>query len=110
MTGFLTKSERGEREKLKSRTAEILYYQMLLTTPEEIAKTAYKAINAIQKENVSNQILGIGAILVMLLDKYGLSHTDVLGIADNMVFSDDNNNLSQAFYGLKRYMKDEWRI
>lgn len=95
---------------MKSKTAETLYYQMLLTTPEDIAKTAYKAINAIQRDKVSDQILGIGAILVMLLDKYGLSHTDVLGIADNMVFSGDSNNLSQAFMGLKRYMKEEWRI
>lgn len=94
----------------KSKTAAIINDLMLRTTKKQVAQAALTAIDSIQADRVENQILGIAAILICLLDQYGLSHVDVLGIADNMVYSGNNNNMIPDFKAIKNYMKSEWEI
>ena len=95
---------------IKSKTAELLYNLMLRTNPKRVALSALKAIDGVQAEKVEDQLLGLAAVLVCMLNHYGLSHVDVLGIADNMVYSGENNNMKPEFKAIKNYMKSEWEI
>ena len=94
----------------KSRTAELIYDLMLRTTPYRVAQSALKAVDSVQADKVEDQILGLSAVLICLLNQYDLSHVDALGIADNMVYSGENNNMKPEFRAIKSYMKSEWEI
>lgn len=94
----------------KNKTADIVYNQMLQTTVKEVAHTALLVMNAIQSEKVCNQILGLAAAFICMLHQYELNHVDALGIADNMVYSDINNNILPDFRVIKKFMKNEWEI
>ena len=94
----------------KNKTAELLYDLMLRTTAKRVAVCALKSIDSIQAERVSDQVLGLAAVLICMLNRYGLSHTDVLGIADNIVFSGDNGNMRPDFKAISNFMKTEWEI
>lgn len=95
---------------MKTRTTDILYENMLRTTPVNVATTALKAVNAIQTDKTENQLLGLAAVLVVMLKQYDLTATEVLGIADNYVYSGYNNNPKPEFKALKQFMRDEWAI
>lgn len=95
---------------MRNRTADIIYDQMLLTTPKKVALSSLKIADAIQDDEVCNQMLGLAAILICMLHKYKLNHVDVLGIADNMVYSGENNNMKPEFKVITKYMKDEWKL
>lgn len=95
---------------MKSKTADIIYGQMLQTTPQQVSNAALLIMNAIQGDKVCNQMLGIAAALICMLHQYELNHIDVLGIADNMVYSDFNNNMKSDFKAIQNYMKNEWEI
>lgn len=95
---------------VKNKTADILYYQMLQTTAKEVSKTAIRIMDAIQGEKVCNQMLGLAAALICMLHQYDLSHVDVLGIADNMVYSGENNNILPDFKVIRTFMKNEWEV
>lgn len=95
---------------IKNKTADLIYSQMLKTTPKQISYSAISAMDAIQGDKVCNQMLGLAAALICMLHQYGLTHTDVLGIADNMVYSGDSNNMIPEFKAIQRFMKNEWEI
>ncbi len=95
---------------VKSETAQLLYDLMLRTTPKKVANAALGAIDGVQANRVEEQLLGLAAVLICMLHHYNLSHIDVLGIADNMVYSGDNNNMKPEFKVITKYMKDEWRF
>ena len=94
----------------KNRTAEIIYDLMLRTTPNRVAQSALKVVDSVQAERVEDQLLGLAAVLICMLNQYDLSHVDILGIADNMVYSGENNNMKPEFKAIKSYMKSEWEI
>ena len=94
----------------RNKTADIIYNQMVCTTPNQVSQAALRVMDALQTDKVSNQVLGLAAALICMLNQYELNHVDVLGIADNMVFSGDNNNMLPDFKVIKKYMKDEWEI
>ena len=93
-----------------NKTADILYRQMILTTPKRVAQSALRAIDAIQTDKTCNQVLGLAAALICMLHQYDLTHTDVLGIADNMVYSGFNNNMLPEFKAIQNFMKQDWQI
>ena len=95
---------------IRNKTADLIYGQMLQTTPKQISYSAIAIMDAIQSDKVCNQMLGLAAALICMLHQYGLTHTDVLGIADNMVYSGDNNNMRPEFKAIQRFMKNEWEI
>jgi hypothetical protein len=85
--------------KTKIKPADILFQQMLMNDTASIAPLSYGMtlwMNSVT-EDVSKQILGLAATLICMLQKYDLSHIDVLSIAENIVFSDKNNNMQPAF-------------
>lgn len=93
-----------------NKTADLIYGQMLETTPAQVSQAALQIMNSIQSDKVCNQMLGLAAALICMLHQYDLSHTDVLGIADNMVYSGENNNMKPDFKAIQNYMKNEWEI
>lgn len=95
---------------VKSKTAEIIYTRMLETDAEQVGKAALLMMNSVQSDKVANQILGVASLLICLLHQYDLNHIDVLGLADNMVYSAENNNMTNNFKALRDYMKNEWEI
>ena len=95
---------------MKNKTADLIYAQMLQTTPQQVSQAALLIMNAIQGDKVCDQMLGLAAALICMLHQYGLTHTDVLGIADNMVYSGANNNMKPEFKAIQNYMKNEWEI
>lgn len=95
---------------IKNKTVDIIYNHMLQTTSQQVSRTALSIMDAIQGEKVCNQMLGLAATLICMLHQYGLNHVDVLGIADNMVYSGINNNMKPDFKVITNYMKNEWEI
>lgn len=95
---------------LKNKTADILYAQMLNTTAKDVSLTALRIMDRVQDCPVADQLLGLASILICMLNQYDLNHVDVLGIADNMVYSGENNNMKPEFKAIKSYMKNEWEI
>lgn len=95
---------------IRNRTTELIYNQMLQTTSKKVALTALKLADAVQGDEVCNQILGLASILICMLHYYKLNHVDVLGIADNMVYSGENNNMKPEFKVITNYMKDDWAL
>lgn len=95
---------------MKNRTSELIYNQMLMTTPKDVSRASLAIMDSIQSDKVCNQILGLGAALICMLHRYNLSHVDVLGIADNMVYSGENNNMRPDFKAITNYMKDNWGL
>lgn len=95
---------------LQSKTASLLNDLMLRTNPTRVARAALGAIDGVQAEKVEDQLLGLASVLICMLNHYGLSHIDVLGIADNMVYSGENNNMKPEFKAIVNYMKNEWEI
>ena len=95
---------------VQNKTADIIYWQMLQTTPKQVSQAALRVMDALQTDKVCNQVLGLAASLICMLDQYELNHVDVLGIAHNMVYSGDNGNIKPDFKVIKSYMKQEWEI
>lgn len=94
----------------KSRTADLIYSLMTQTSTKAVSQASLKVMDALQDDKVENQILGLAANLIILLNQYELSHSDVLGIADCIVFSGECNNMLPDFKAIKRFMKNEWEI
>lgn len=95
---------------MKNRTSELIYNQMLMTTPKNVSRASLAIMDSIQSDKVCNQILGLAAALICMLHRYNLSHVDVLGIADNMIYSGENNNMRPDFKAITNYMKDNWGL
>lgn len=95
---------------MRNKTADLIYGQMLQTTPQQVSQAALMIMNSIQSDKVCNQMLGLAAALICMLHQYGLSHIDVLGIADNMVYSGQNNNMKPEFKAIQTFMKMNGRF
>lgn len=95
---------------VRNKTADIIYSLMVRTSASEVKQAALKIMDSIQTDKVQNQVLGLAACLVIMLHHYDLSHTDALGIADNIVYSGKCNNMLPEFKAIKTYMKEEWEI
>ena len=81
-----------------------------MTNPDKVARSALSAINAIQTHKTENQLLGLAAAMVVLLNHYEMEATDTLGIAHNFVFSGENGNMKPSFKALNQFMRSEWEI
>lgn len=91
----------------KNRTAGIIYENMLKTTANEVAESSMLVMDKLQTKKPSTQILALGALMVILLGRYGINATDVLNMAQNMVFN-KNSKSYLDFKAIKQFMKDEW--
>lgn len=95
---------------VKTKRADVIYNQMIMTEAAEIAPVSLKVMNLIQGEKVSNQILGLTATLLCLLDQYGLSHIDALAEANNIVFSGEDGNMLPDFKSIGKFTQKKWEL
>lgn len=95
---------------LKNKTADLLYRQMLIANEIEVSQTTISILSLIQTLKVHNQLLGLACAIICLLEAYGLTHSDVLGVAHNIVHSQSNNNADKNFKAVKQFMKTEWEV
>lgn len=70
---------------------DILFSEMVRMKPREIAPIAERISKAIEGEEASRACMSLSAILLILLQKYDITYTDVLGMADCMVFPSAKN-------------------
>lgn len=95
----------------KSNTSDLIYSLMIQSINyKPIFQTSLKVMKAIQNDSVENQILGLASLLLVFLDRYGLSYIDVLGTADAVVHSGDNNNILPEFKNCYLFMKNKKEI
>ncbi len=96
----------------KSKPADIIYSQMLLKNPASVAPLSYGITLWMKRaeEDVSNQILSLAATLICMLQKYDLNHIDVLSTAENIVFSDNYNNMQPAFKTIMNTFKNKEEV
>lgn len=65
---------------------DILINEMIRMKPKEIVPIVERISKAIEGEEASRACMSLSAILLILLQKYDITYTDVLGMADCMVF------------------------
>lgn len=65
---------------------DILISEMLRMRAKEVVPIAERISKAIGGEEASRACMAISSILLILLQKYDITYTDVLGMADCMVF------------------------
>lgn len=65
---------------------DILFSEMVRMRASEIVSIVERISKAIEGEEASRACMAISAILLILLQKYDITYTDVLGMADCMVF------------------------
>lgn len=93
-----------------TKSADIIYQKMITATPSKVAEVVETIINSIRNEEVQNQVLAISSLLVCLSDRYGLSHIDALAEANNIIYSDESNNMLPIFKSLTELMKKKWEL
>ena len=91
----------------QNKTADLIHSLMMNSDSKAISQTSLKVMKALQNESVENQILGLSSLFLTFLDRYGLNHIDVLGMADSIVFSGENNNMLPEFKTMARLMKNK---
>lgn len=95
----------------KNKTADLIHSLMIQSTDSKpVSQTSLKVMKTIQNDSVENQILGVTSLLLVLLDRYGLNHIDVLGMADAVVYSGDYNNMLPEFKNIINLMKNKKEI
>ena len=94
---------------IESKPADTIYSKMLDQTPATVAPLAYGITLWLDRTNadVSTQITSLAATLICMLQKYDLSHIDVLSIADNIVHSDRYNNIQPVFRTVMESITEE---
>lgn len=70
---------------------DILFSEMVRMQPKEIVPVAERISKAIMGEEASKACMSLSAILLILFQKYDITYTDVLGMADCMVFPSAKN-------------------
>lgn len=96
--------------RFKTKTADLIYKQMIMTPTSEVLETSDIIMQNIQALPTHNQLLGLASTLLYLLEHYRIDSTDVLSEAHNKVFSGEYNNVTPEFEVLKNYTKEKWEL
>lgn len=98
--------------KSKNKLTDIIYTQMLYKNPISVISLSQKLALWMQETDgdVANQLLSLAATLICLFQKYDLNHIDVLSIAENIVFSDEYNNMQLGFKKIMNTFKNKEEI
>lgn len=96
---------------IKTKRADLIFKQMMMTDAKVISDVTQNIMNAVEDEDVHNQILGVASTLLCLLDEYSLDHTDVLAEANNIIFSGEYNNMLPEFKNvITQFIKEKWEM
>ena len=66
--------------------ADIFYTEMVQMQVSQIVPTVEKLVKDLQGKEVTETLLALATTLLLLLQKYDIHYSDVLGVADCMVF------------------------
>lgn len=94
----------------QNNSADLIHSLMINSDSKAVSQTSLKVMKAIQNESVENQILGLSSLFLTFIDRYGLNYIDVLGTADAIVFSGENNNMIPDFKNITKLMKNKKEI
>lgn len=75
----------------RKEQADLFFSEMVRMQATQVAPTAEKLVDTLQGKEVVETMMSLATVLLILLHKYDISYTDVLGMADCMVFPSAKN-------------------
>lgn len=70
----------------RNETADVLYSELIRLNPADVVPVVKRITGAIDGTEAATASMALASLLLILLHKYDLTYTDVLGMADCMVF------------------------
>jgi phosphoribosyl-ATP pyrophosphohydrolase len=75
----------------RKEQADLFFSEMVRMQASQVAPTVEKLVDTLQGKEVVETMMSLATVLLILLHKYDISYTDVLGMADCMVFPSAKN-------------------
>lgn len=75
----------------RKEQADLFFSEMVRMQATQVTPTVEKLVNTLQGKEVVETMMSLATVLLILLHKYDISYTDVLGMADCMVFPSAKN-------------------
>lgn len=75
----------------RKEQADLFFSEMVRMQATQVAPTVEKLVNTLQGKEAVETMMSLATVLLILLHKYDISYTDVLGMADCMVFPSAKN-------------------
>jgi phosphoribosyl-ATP pyrophosphohydrolase len=75
----------------RKEQADLFFSEMVRMQATQVAPTVEKLVETLQGKEVVETMMSLATVLLILLHKYDISYTDVLGTADCMVFPSAKN-------------------
>ena len=75
----------------RKEQADLFFSEMVRMQATQVVPTAEKLVNILQGKEAVETMMSLATVLLILLHKYDISYTDVLGMADCMVFPSAKN-------------------
>ena len=77
------------------KNTDKIYRELLMTDITDICNIVKAIKFEIRKYSITKKLLGIAVVLLQLLQKYGLSHINVLSEAQNLIDADREFKLGE---------------
>lgn len=77
------------------KNTDKIYRELLMTDITDICNIVKAIKFEIRKYSITKKLLGIAVVLLQLLQKYGLSHINVLSEAQNLIDADKEFKLGE---------------
>lgn len=77
------------------KNTDKIYRELLMTDITDICNIVKAIKFEIRKYSITKKLLGIAVVLLQLLQKYGLSHINVLSEAQNLIDADKELKLGE---------------
>ena len=75
----------------RKEQADLFFSEMVRMQATQVVPTVEKLVNDLQGKEAVETMISLATVLLILLHKYDISYTDVLGMADCMVFPSAKN-------------------
>lgn len=75
----------------RKEQADLFFSEMVRMQATQVAPTVEKLVDTLQGKEAVETMMSLATVLLILLHKYDISYTDVLGMADCMVFPSAKN-------------------
>ena len=75
----------------RKEQADLFFSEMVRMQVTQVAPTVEQLVDSLQGKEVVETMMSLATVLLILLHKYDISYTDVLGMADCMVFPSAKN-------------------
>ena len=75
----------------RKEQADLFFSEMVRMQVTQVTPTVEQLVDSLQGKEVVETMMSLATVLLILLHKYDISYTDVLGMADCMVFPSAKN-------------------